>query len=450
MTNSMVEELPTPPPPLGTVDPWWKPLLRRRMLLIVAFMFVTMSFIRANAHGATKLSASFTVFTTLEFTMPILLAGLAGLWAERVGVVNIGIEGMMIFGTWFGAVGAWKWGPWVGLLLAVIGGMIGGAIHAVATVTFNVDHVISGVAINLLAFGAMRYISELWWGPGADNVPQGAGITQSPQQKWSLPRFDVPFLAGGRIGSWHTPDMMGWLEKRGWPVIGDAASILRGFTSRISVATIIALLLVPLSSWVLWRTRFGLRVRSSGEDPASAESLGVRVAGLRYRALIISGGFAGLSGGYLSIVASSYYRQGQTANKGFIGLATMIAGNWRPGGILASSFLFGFPEALNRVARQALPSLFLFGSIVCLAWLIAAVIRKAWLQVPFAFALGFLVWTWWNGMPFTDRWGKVDEIPESLTTGVPYLLTLIVLATASQRLRPPAHAGRPYRSGEDH
>ena len=291
MTNSMVEELPTPPPPLGTVDPWWKPLLRRRMLLIVAFMFVTMSFIRANAHGATKLSASFTVFTTLEFTMPILLAGLAGLWAERVGVVNIGIEGMMIFGTWFGAVGAWKWGPWVGLLLAVIGGMIGGAIHAVATVTFNVDHIISGVAINLLAFGAMRYISELWWGPGADNVPQGAGITQSPQQKWSLPRFDVPFLAGGRIGSWHTPDMMGWLEKRGWPVIGDAASILRGFTSRISVATIIALLLVPLSSWVLWRTRFGLRVRSSGEDPASAESLGVRVAGLRYRALIISGGF---------------------------------------------------------------------------------------------------------------------------------------------------------------
>ena len=176
----------------------------------------------------------------------------------------------------------------------------------------------------------------------------------------------------------------------------------------------------------------------------------MRVAGLRYRALIISGGFAGLSGGYLSIVASSYYRQGQTANKGFIGLATMIAGNWRPGGILASSFLFGFPEALNRVARQALPSLFLFGSIVCLAWLIAAVIRKAWLQVPFAFALGFLVWTWWNGMPFTDRWGKVDEIPESLTTGVPYLLTLIVLATASQRLRPPAHAGRPYRSGEDH
>ena len=90
MTNSMVEELPTPPPPLGTVDPWWKPLLRRRMLLIVAFMFVTMSFIRANAHGATKLSASFTVFTTLEFTMPILLAGLAGL--ERAQAAELALD----------------------------------------------------------------------------------------------------------------------------------------------------------------------------------------------------------------------------------------------------------------------------------------------------------------------------------------------------------------------
>ncbi|MCB0956223.1 MAG: ABC transporter permease, partial [Ilumatobacter sp.] len=130
--STTAQELPTLPP-LGTTTPWWKALLGRRTLLIILSMFITMSFIRANAHGATKLSASFTVFTTLEFTMPILLAGLAGLWAERVGVVNIGIEGMMIFGTWFGAVGAWKWGPWVGLLLAVIGGMIGGAIHAVAT-----------------------------------------------------------------------------------------------------------------------------------------------------------------------------------------------------------------------------------------------------------------------------------------------------------------------------
>lgn len=443
MTNFMLEHRPLPDSPRAErpMGSLWKTLASRRSLPIMVFLFLVTTLVRANVDGASKLTASFTVFTTLEFTMPILLAGLAGLWAERVGVVNIGIEGMMIFGTWFGAVGAWKWGPWVGLLLAVIGGMIGGAIHAVATVSFNVDHIISGVAINLLAFGSMRYISELWWGPGAKDVPQGAGITQSPQQKSSLPRFDFPFLSGGRIGSWKSPDALGWLERHAWPVIGDLASILRGFTSRISIATIIALLLVPLSSWVLWRTRFGLRVRSSGEDPASAESLGVRVAGLRYRALIISGGFAGLSGGYLSIVASSYYRQGQTANKGFIGLATMIGGNWRPGGILASSFLFGFPEALNRVARPALPSLFLIGAIVCLAWFRSAVERQKWIGVLTAGTLSGVLFAAWN---------HVDTIPESLTTGVPYLLTLIVLATASQRLRPPAHAGRPYRSGEDH
>lgn len=419
--------------------PWWRALMGRRTLLIMASMFVTMSFIRANADGAEKLSASFTVYTTLEFTMPILLAGLAGLYAERVGVINIGIEGMMIFGTWFGAVGAWKFGPWVGLLMAIAGGMLGGLIHAIATVTFNVNHIVSGVAINLLAFGAMRYLSELLWtGAGA---PQGAGISQSPQQKWALPRFDFPFLSGGRIGSWHSPDMLGWLEKRGWPVIGDAASILRGFTSRISAGTLLVLALVPLTTWVLWRTKFGLRLRSSGESPEAAESLGVRVRPLRYAALVISGGFAGLGGGYLAIVASSYYRQGQTANKGFIGLATMIAGNWRPTGVLASSFLFGYPEALNRVGRDALPDLFLFGAIACAAWSVVSTFRRRWVALGVGIALTVVLFI---------EWVRIGEIPESLTTGVPPLLTLIVLATASQRLRPPAHAGLPYRPGDSH
>lgn len=430
----------TPVAPV-TSGPWWQPLLRRRTLLIVLFLFIVMSFIRANVDDARKLSASFTVFTTLEFTMPILLAGLAGLWAERVGVVNIGIEGMMILGTWFGAVGAWKWGPWVGLLFAILGGALGGLIHAVATVTFNVNHIISGVAINLLAFGAMRFISQVWWGSGASDVPQGAGISQSPQQSSALPRFDFLFLSGGHIGSWKSPDMLGWLERRGWPVIGDVASIARGFTWHVSAGTLIALALVPLTAWVLWRTRFGLRVRSSGESPEAAETLGVKVLALRYRGLMISGAFAGLGGGYLSIVASSYYREHQTANKGFIGLATMIGGNWRPTGVLASSFLFGFPEALNRVGRDALPHLFLFGAIVCIAWCLVSILRRRWVAFGVGVPLTVLLFVMWT---------RIDEIPESLTTGVPYLLTLIVLALASARLRPPAHAGMPYRPGESH
>lgn len=103
--------------------------------------------------GAVDLTSSGTMGTTLRTTIPILLAGLAGLWAERVGIVNIGIEGMMIFGTWFGAYGAWQFGPWVGLLMGIGGGAIGGLIHALATVRFNVDHVISGVALNLFEIG---------------------------------------------------------------------------------------------------------------------------------------------------------------------------------------------------------------------------------------------------------------------------------------------------------
>ena len=156
---------------------------------------------------------------------------------------------------------------------------------------------------------------------------------------------------------------------------------------------------------------------------------------------MISGGFAGLGGGYLAIVASSYYRQGQTANKGFIGLATMIAGNWRPTGVLASSFLFGYPEALNRVGRDALPDLFLFGAIACAAWGVVSAFRRRWVTLGVGIALTVVLFI---------EWMRIGDIPESLTTGVPPLLTLIVLATASQRLRPPAHAGLPYRPGDSH
>lgn len=429
---------PAPAAPSGSL--LLRVLSSRKTLWTGLTLFVVLSFIRANADGATDLTSSGTIETTLRFTMPILLAGLAGLWAERVGIVNIGIEGMMIFGTWFGAYGAWKWGPWVGLLTAIIGGMIGGLIHAVATVTFNVNHVISGVALNTLAFGSMRYMSELLW----DKTDiQGAGISQSPQQKFALPRLNLPFVSGGRIGSWNSPDVAGWLEKRGWPVIGDLGGVIRGVTTNVSAGTLIALSLVPISTWVLWRTRFGLRVRSSGESPQAAESLGVKIIPLRYAGLLISGGLAGLGGGYLSIVASSYYRQGQTANKGFIGIATTIAGNWRPTGVLASGFLFGYPEALNRVGRPAIRHLLLFGFILAVVWLIYSLVKSRWTRAFFAAVVSGLL---------LQQWLIIDEngISESLTGGLPYAITLVVLAVFSQRLRPPAHAGAPYRPGDNH
>jgi simple sugar transport system permease protein len=403
----------------------------RRTLFIAGLLFVLLAFVR-TVTDATQLTSSSTVGVAIRATMPILLAGLAGLWAERAGIINIGIEGMMILGTWFGGWAAWQWGPWVGLIMAVIGGMIGGLVHAVAVVKFNIDHIISGVAINILAFGAMRFLSELTF-----LGHEGGGISQSPKQSSPIPRINLPLLAGGG----DTPDALGNLEDREWFLISDIAGVLGGFARGLSWASVIALALVPISAFVLWRTVFGIRVRSSGEAPAAAETLGVKVIPLRYAALIISGGFAGLGGGYLAIVSSSFYREGQTASRGFIGLATMIFGNWRPTGVLGGASLFGFGEALNLVGPTALPKLFLFLTIV--AGL--ACVRSISRQQPIGAAVQGAL-----GVACLVIFITVDKIPEPLTKSVPFALTLVVLAAATQRLRPPAHDGKPYRSGEEH
>lgn len=406
-----------------------------RLVTAGTMLLVLLSITRVIT-GADDLTSSGTMGTTLRLTVPILLAGLAGLWSERVGIVNIGIEGMMIFGTWFGAYGAWQFGPWVGLLMGVGGGAIGGIIHAVATVRFNVDHVISGVALNLLAAGGMRYMSELVF-----VGKKGGGISQSPPRKSAIPTFDVPFLAGGRVFGWKSPDMLGSIENKHWFVISDLAGILRGFAFGMSWATLVALCLVPLTAWVLWRTRFGLRLRSSGEAPFAAESLGVKVTRVRYLGVVISGSFAGLGGAYLSVVSFSAYRQGQTAGRGYIGLATMIFGNWRPSGVLGGAMLFGFSDALKLRRDDSIPALFLFVSFVAALVMVLSIYRKK--LVPGIVAAAF-------GVLFLMTYLTVDKVPNSLTQATPYLVTLLVLATASQHLRPPAYAGRPYRPGESH
>ena len=408
---------------------------RMRLLSIGLSLVAVMSVTRLWT-GFDNLTSSGTIGAALRLTVPIMLAGLAGLWAERVGILNIGIEGMMILGTWFGAFGAWKYGPWIGFLFAIFGGALGGLIHAVATIRFNIDQVISGVVMNLLAFFGVRYLSELVF----VGQPQG-GISQSPPQSSAIPKVDVPFLAGGPVGSSSTPDALGWLEERGWFLIADLAGMTRGLMSGLSLASLIALLLIPLSAWVLWRTSFGLRLRSSGEAPEAAESLGVNVIRVRYMGLLISGGFAGLGGGFLSIISSSYYRQGQTAGRGFIGLATMIFGNWRPSGILGGAAVFGYSEGIKLVAGGSITGLFLFiffvSAIVGLISLLRRQMRRGTtgIGVSVIALIAYLT---------------VDEVPESLTQSLPYVITLIVLATASQRLRPPAKAGVPYRPGGAH
>ena len=406
----------------------------QRILGAGLFGMLVMSVARVAAD-ANDLTSSGTVAATLRLSAPLICAGLAALWAERVGIVNIGIEGMMILGTWSGALGAWKYGPWIGLLFGILGGMAGGLIHAVATVRFNVDHVISGVAINILAAGATRFLSEQVFTSG------GGGVTISPPQKSAIQSLDLPFITGGRLFGWKSPDMTGWLERQHWFLISDIASVIRGIGREVSFATLIVLALVPLSAWILWRTRFGLRLRSSGEAPAAASSLGVNIPRLRYQGMAISGGLAGLGGAFLSIVAANGYREGQTGGQGFIGLATTIFGNWRPTGVLSGAILFGFATALRLRDVKNVPALFLVMAMALAVMGLLSLRKRHTVVGVVAIVCAILA---------AVGFATINEIPQSLTFITPHVITLIVLATATQRLRPPAYAGRPYREGESH
>ncbi|MGA1638232.1 MAG: ABC transporter permease [Ilumatobacteraceae bacterium] len=408
---------------------------RARLLVFFAVPVALMSIVRLWS-GEDALTSSDTIGASLRLSVPILLAGMAGLWAERCGVLNIGIEGMMIFGTWFGGWGAWQFGPWVGLMFAVVGGMLGGLIHAIATVRFNVDQIISGVVLNLLAFFGVRYMSDL-----AFVGQPGGGVSQSPPQTSAIPRFDIPVLSGGEVFGWKSPNILLNLEERGWFFLSDLAGILHGLTHNLSWGTVIGVAAVPATFWILWRTRIGLRLRSSGESPVAAETLGVNVIRLRYLGLLVSGGLAGYAGGILAIVASSYYRQGQTAGRGYIGLATMIFGNWRPVGVLGGASLFGYAEGVKLVANDAISTLFLFVALAAVLLVVAAVVNRNTTR-------GIV--TTFVAVVAAYAYLAIDDVPESLTQSLPYFATLVVLATASQRLRPPAMAGIPYRRGESH
>ena len=198
-------------------------------------------------NQTSHLTATSTAQTALKWSIPILLAGLGGLFAERAGIINIGLEGMMILGTWFGAWGAFNYGPYWGIVIGAIGGAIGGLIHAIATVGFGVDHIISGVAINILGPFAARFLSsEVFTGY------QGGSVTQSPRVE-NVDKFTMPFLAGG----YETPNFLKWLGDKEIPLLSDIGNILRGILTQTSWATIIALLLVPISAYVLWKHDLG-------------------------------------------------------------------------------------------------------------------------------------------------------------------------------------------------
>ena len=382
--------------------------------------------------GASNLTSIGTASAALLLSVPIMLAALGGLFSERAGVVNIGLEGMMIMGAWAGGFIGSKYGPWYGLLAAIIFGAVGALVHAIATVTFGVDHVVSGVAVNIIAAGLVRYLSTLMYKGGS-----WPGPSQSPPID-PIPVNGLPVLSGGRFFGWQSPDVLKWISEKNWFFISDVSSVIRGLTGDLSYVTIVAVAFVPLAYFILWKTAFGLRLRSAGEAPTAAESLGVNVYAMKYAGVVISGGLAGLGGGFLAIVAASNYQENQVAGRGYVGLAALIFGNYRPGGLLAGAGLFGFADALQLRDSTAIHALLILIALILV--FVAYRNFKKGKNISAGLSLAFAAGSLWF-------YFAVDELPGQLVTMTPYIATLLVMALASQRLRMPAADGIPYRRG---
>ncbi|WP_256103808.1 ABC transporter permease [Streptomyces sp. ODS05-4] len=401
---------------------------RRRLtlpvvLLVIAGGLALFSLVRVIS-GANDLTSVGQVSGALQLAVPIGLAGLGGLWAERAGVVNIGLEGMMILGTWFGAWAGFQWGPWTGVVLGIVGGALGGLLHAIMTVTFNVNHIVSGVAITILATGLTRYLSNFTFAEAP-----GGSSKQSPRIE-GIDRITIPGLS----------DWLADLQSQHWFFVSDLAGVLGGLVTNLSLLTVVALLLIPGTWWLLWRTAFGLRLRSCGENPVAAESLGVNVYKYKYIAVVVSGGLAGLGGAFLAIVSTGIYQEGQTGGRGYIGLAAMIFGNWMPGGMALGAGLFGFTDSLKlRGGAENVHAMLLLVAILLVAWAGWQLYKKKFTTgaVSLVVAAGLFLW-----------YANTDLLPSQFVDAAPYITTLLVLAVSAQRLRMPKADGLPYKKGQ--
>jgi len=390
---------------------------------IVVGVCLLISIIRV-VTGATTLTSQGLTEEALKAAVPIALAGLAGLWSERAGVVNIGLEGMMVFGTFGAGWAGHSYGPWAAVGFGIILGIVGGLLHALATITFGVDHIISGVAINIIAPALTVFLAKIVFATASGGVQRTSG------QIADLPRITVPGLS----------NLLGTLEEKHWFLISDVSGILRGLTTEVSILTVLTVFLFIGSFYILWRTRFGLRLRSTGEAPYASESLGVNVNRYKYAAVMVSGGLAGLAGAFL--VIRGQFQSGQTQGRGFIGLASLIFGNYRPGGVAMGAGLFGFTSGATNYDPAgdglALHALLL---IIVLALIFLGVLqyRRGEKVVAGVIAvIAVLAAVWY----FTT-----DRVPAELANATPYVVTLMVMGLASQRLRVPKADGLVYRKG---
>jgi len=251
--------------------------------------------------------------STLRLATPLILAALGGVLSERSGVVNIALEGMMLVGAFFGMLGSMLSGsPWIGLLLGMTAGGVLGLIHAALTQKMRLNHIVSGVALNILALGLTSYILRY--------VMQSVGGSASVN---GLPEWRIPILG---------------------PVLSGQNAVF-----------CLAVVLILGLNFVLFATPFGLRIRSAGENPEAARSIGIKVGWVRYLAVTGSGILGGLAGVYLSLGQLNMFTEGMSGGRGFIALAAVIFGKWTPLGAAGAALFFGFFDALQmRLQGQAI------------------------------------------------------------------------------------------------
>ena len=299
---------------------------------------------------------SITLFTAaIRSATPILYPALAGIFSERSGVLNIALEGIMLISAFAAVVGSYYTGnPWIGVLCAIAAGLLTSLIHAFMCINMRADQAIVGTGINILGAGLPSFLLLKLFG--------SQGISPIVER---IPEWRVPILADIPIIG---------------PIIGEQSPLVY-----------IGLIMVPVSWYVLFKTSFGLRLRSVGENPRAAETVGVSVYAMRYAGVLIGGALAALGGAFLSVSYLAQFVKLMTAGRGFIGLAAMIFGRWNPWGALFACLLFGFADALQAAAQAA--------------------------NVPIA--------------------------PQFLRM-LPYILTIVALAGAMGRAEPPAYVAKPY------
>jgi general nucleoside transport system permease protein len=306
---------------------------------------------------------------TLVFSTPLILAALGGIFSERSGVVNIGIEGLMVVGAFAAALfsfyaekaGWGAWSPWVGMLSAAVLGVMLSAIHAVASITFKADQTVSGVVINFLAAGLCVYLVKVLF--------DGSGQTETLQEVFG--KVKIPLL--GDI-----------------PIIGKA--LFEAYPP-----TYLAYVLVFLAWFVLFKMPFGLRLRSVGEHPSAADTVGIKVLRTRYIGVFISGAMAALGGATITLTTTSSFAHNTVSGQGFIAIAAMIFGKWNPLGAFGAAVFFGFATSLRNVVQ---------------------------------------LYDW------------SANIPQEFIFMLPYVLTILVLAGAVGRATAPAALGEPYDPGK--